>query len=211
MIEIYYALIPGKLSSALFDQLLAEFPESVQHRIVRQKRRQKVHGRLFGYLLLKRIIDDKRFSVDWANLTYQANGKPSISRLLDFNISHSGQMVICVVSLDLKVGIDVERIRTIDVPSYGFCLNTPELEQILAQPDSVMEFYRLWTQKEAAVKADGIGLKMPMRNIQVDTHSATWDGNQWFLQELQIDKDYVVHLAVNAPMKKCNIRHISLA
>lgn len=210
MTEIYYTRIPEEITPASFTQLLAEFPEPVQRRIIGQKRRKKVYSRLFGYLLLKRILDDKYFPADLTTLTYQANGKPFISRLLDFNISHSGEMVACVVSDELKVGIDVERMRTIDVASYSCCLNTSELEQIMARPNTVSAFYRLWTQKEAAVKADGIGLKMPMRTIQVDTQRASWGSGQWYLQELQIDKDYVVHLASNAPMKKCNVRCIAL-
>jgi len=104
-------------------------------------------------------------------------GKPALSNPqgmppgVEFNISHSGGLVLLAATLGTPVGIDLE------VPRPGV-----ELQEILERffsPGEVAEwhrlpaslrsdgFYSLWTRKEAVVKALGRGLSLPLDSFQV--------------------------------------------
>jgi 4'-phosphopantetheinyl transferase len=91
---------------------------------------------------------------------------------LRFNLSHSHELALVVVARDRDVGIDVERQRVL-----------PDLERIVARFFSAAEraalerlsadhrpdvFFRLWTLKEAYLKASGDGFSRNVQDIVVD-------------------------------------------
>lgn len=74
------------------------------------------------------------------------HGKPRLAEVsprLEFNLSHSGDLVLVAVSGEFEVGVDVERVR----PKRG------------------EGFYRRWARHEARVKCLGLGL---LRAREVD-------------------------------------------
>lgn len=82
----------------------------------------------------------------------------NISKIVSFNVSHSGEYVAIAVSFDseINVGIDIEFIQD-DFPILeAKSLVFSESEQALIS-SSVIEFFRLWTKKEALIKAIGYG------------------------------------------------------
>ncbi|KAI0512114.1 hypothetical protein KFK09_012750 [Dendrobium nobile] len=94
---------------------------------------------------------------------------------LHFNISHSSSLVACAVTVDLQVGIDVEdkqRKLKHDVLSFARRFFSPnEVEFLHGTSDPLIqqqEFVKLWTLKEAYVKALGRGFSAaPFRNFTV--------------------------------------------
>ncbi|KAH0461778.1 hypothetical protein IEQ34_009353 [Dendrobium chrysotoxum] len=94
---------------------------------------------------------------------------------LHFNISHSSSLVACAVTVDLQVGIDVEdkqRKLKHDVLSFARRFFSPnEVEFLHGMSDPLIqqqEFVKLWTLKEAYVKALGRGFSAaPFRNFTV--------------------------------------------
>ena len=82
---------------------------------------------------------------------------------LEFNVSHSGQMAACAVTLRHTVGVDVESTtRRADPKVAGHFLSPSELALFLDAEDEARRelFYRYWTLKEAYAKALGSGLSM---------------------------------------------------
>ena len=94
--------------------------------------------------------------------------KPYLSRGPEFNISHSGGVVVCAVD-DRPVGIDVEEIRAVrdrdGLASRYFC--SEEIEKMKASADPKLEFLRIWTKKEACLKLTGEGLTRDLCEINV--------------------------------------------
>ncbi len=90
---------------------------------------------------------------------------------LEFNLSHSDQAALFVFAAGRRVGIDVERIHSrTDVMGLGKQVFTePEIERLSAAPEQEREdlFFTVWTQKEAFIKAVGLGLSAPLREITV--------------------------------------------
>ena len=92
-------------------------------------------------------------------LTAHARGLP-----LNFNISHSGDVLLVALSRSAEVGVDVERVRA--VPEWrtiaGRMFDAVARNRLLAEvacgADEGDAFIREWCRLEAAVKATGIGI-----------------------------------------------------
>lgn len=103
-----------------------------------------------------------------------AHGKPFVrgsEREVRFNRSHSGDWVLIAISEEREVGIDVELARRdIDVLELGrTVLTSSELGALRALHDEARRaaFFRVWTRKEAALKAWGVGLHLEPREVEV--------------------------------------------
>lgn len=92
---------------------------------------------------------------------YQFNefNKP-ISKDKFFNISHSKGYVAFVMD-DVPIGIDIEKIRDVDPALIDFVSSEEEQKYIR----SAENFYEIWTNKEALVKAIGTGIKQRINEI----------------------------------------------
>lgn len=96
-------------------------------------------------------------------------GKPEIEAPplpLRFNISHSTAMIVCAVTLDADLGVDVEYIernnRLQKIAEHKFAPS--EYRELLSQPADNFKkrFFDYWTLKEAYIKAVGDGLSIPL-------------------------------------------------
>ncbi len=98
-------------------------------------------------------------------------GKPFLKDSnIQFNMSHSYNMVYYIVAHNYKVGIDIEfHDNTLDVMELSNLVLTPK-EITLLESFSIEEryktFYTLWARKEALVKAIGKGLSYPINTIE---------------------------------------------
>ena len=116
----------------------------------------------------------------------RSKGKPYLEGApLEFNLSHSGNVALVVVSWARQVGVDVEQLRPMpDLDSLAprVC-NERELASImgLAQADRERAFFALWTRKEALAKATGEGIAAVFRN---DGDPPAAMDNGWTLVEV---------------------------
>jgi len=83
------------------------------------------------------------------------NNKP-ISKKTYFNISHSKEYVALAIA-SKPVGVDVEQIRPYQKELIDFFSNEPIRDE--------ESFFRVWTMKEAILKADGVGLNGNIKSI----------------------------------------------
>ncbi|MGH3160073.1 MAG: 4'-phosphopantetheinyl transferase family protein [Streptosporangiaceae bacterium] len=88
------------------------------------------------------------------------------------SVSHSGDSVVVAVGTGIKaVGVDVELIDpALDVAELAsIALTEPEIRALapLAASDRVSAFVRLWTRKEALLKALGVGLEHPPDQVNM--------------------------------------------
>lgn len=78
-----------------------------------------------------------------------------------FNISHSGDYVLCAVS-NAPVGADIERIRQVEENLIRYVCTEEELQYTLSDEIQAAEkwrrFFRIWTAKEAYFKYCGTGI-----------------------------------------------------
>ncbi|HEY5602552.1 MAG TPA: 4'-phosphopantetheinyl transferase superfamily protein, partial [Gammaproteobacteria bacterium] len=108
--------------------------------------------------------------------TFNQYGKPEIDsaqnpRALRFNVSHSHHMAAFIFTLGKCVGIDIEFIKPLR-NMHGLVKHVcgpRELEEFNALDieERREAFFRLWTRKEAFIKAKGQGLSMGLRTIYI--------------------------------------------
>lgn len=143
---------------AVFQFLLKFSPPEKQQRILRQRIKQNAVNMAIGGALARYMLWKKFGITPDAKIAYGEFGKPYLPDYPEahFNISHSGQFVVCAVC-DSPVGVDVQEItpyRT-DIATK-VCSNT-ELAQIEATTNQAAGFTKIWTMKEATAKVKGLG------------------------------------------------------
>lgn len=105
---------------------------------------------------------------DRVEFATEPSGRPLIvpcgrRRPPDFSLSHSGEWaLVAVAPPGARVGVDVERVSAeLDWLAMARALYRPEeVDRLLAAPPARRrgDYFRLWTAKEAYIKADGVGL-----------------------------------------------------
>ena len=104
-------------------------------------------------------------------------GKPFLkNNNIQFNMSHSHDIVSYIVALNYKVGIDIElQDDNLDVQELSNLVFTPtecEFFTALETKAKFEFFYNLWTKKESLIKANGQGLSYPINTIEAMTLSS---------------------------------------
>jgi 4'-phosphopantetheinyl transferase len=98
-------------------------------------------------------------------------GKPAVTKDcgLKFNLSNSPGLVVCLIAKGVEVGVDVEPYeRTEQIAEVATeVFSPPELGQLaeLDRGDRLARGLSLWTLKEAYVKATGLGMSFPLKEV----------------------------------------------
>jgi 4'-phosphopantetheinyl transferase len=127
-----------------------------------------------------RLVLAQHLDLDPKALSFVSNefGKPRLANAkpVHFNLSHSGDRAVLAVSDAAPVGIDLERIRSVDhVDLAKRYFHPNELAAIVGRLDAADQrraFFLIWTLKEAVVKALGCGLSIPLCSFDVSIVSA---------------------------------------
>lgn len=108
---------------------------------------------LKSWLMLFDDVEMSRYQdLEWK---YNEHGKPYLEGGPYFSISHC-KAGIAVAIDDQPIGIDIETIRHANEDLVERTMN--EKERLGIRELGMREFTRLWTQKEAIVKAEGTGI-----------------------------------------------------
>ena len=127
-----------------------------------------------------RIILAKYLKKNPRQLTflYHSHGKPALQDTsnVEFNLSHSKNLALLAVGLNQPMGIDVEFFSARSYEGIGkHIFSEQELHSLQELPLSLkpLGFFNLWTQKEALIKACGLGLSYPTKEFNVPIFPAT--------------------------------------
>lgn len=103
---------------------------------------------------------------------YEEKGKPYLPGGPSFNQSHSKDRLMIAVSASCRLGVDIEEMRQVrlmlGIADKNFAPD--EAARLHAVPANERRriFFRIWTRKEAFLKALGVGLTHPLRSFSVD-------------------------------------------
>ncbi len=155
--------------SAELEALLSCQEQQKMNRLRRPDDRQRS---LLGRGVL-RLVLGAWLGLDPAALRFAAgpNGKPQLlhpgpstpqGKMPQFNISHSGELILLAFHAAAPVGVDVERQQP-DLdwrPIARRCLAPAQVESLLALPpaEAASAFVECWCALEAGLKARGVGL-----------------------------------------------------
>ena len=143
-------------------------------------------------LMLKEGLETMGYGLrDWQ---FNEHGKPFIPGGPYFSISHCKEGIAVAIS-DEPIGIDIEGIRHADEELIRRTMN--EEERLWVTGDGLRvtgdglrdrRFTRLWTQKEAVVKAIGTGI------VSFEQLQTILDNGQWALETFETEK-YIYSIA----------------
>lgn len=151
------------------------------------------------------------------------HGKPELAgtlkQRLQFNLSHSGDLALVAISSVAPVGVDVEQIRPMsDAVRLAERFFKPAESRALGQcPESERQaaFFRMWTRKEALLKATGQGIAYGLERFEVSCEHGkallAVDGNtaktrEWTLHDWSPTAGYLAAVAIERPDALFTIR-----
>jgi 4'-phosphopantetheinyl transferase len=196
MVYIYYAYIDEANHNELIREHLPRFSKEYQEKVLRFHRWQDAQLSLIGRLLLMCGMKDLDKKVAYFQLEYTDYSKPFFSNLdLKFNISHSGNLVICALSETFDIGIDVELMKDIKIENFSNQMTVYEWGKVMQASCQKTTFYEYWTQKEAVVKAHGKGLSIPLKSFEIQNDTVILDNDNFYTKKIELDAQYKIALA----------------
>ena len=203
---LYYKVSQERICSAQQSEQIAnwveELPLNKQQQIKKLRQPNDQLLSLAGLQLLKIAMpefSDQPFSLD--QLQFPAQAKPFFAGNIDFNISHSKDIVCCVISSTTKVGIDIELQRAVkDATLNKFLNDTPDSRKNNGTENDVYQFFNLWTKNEAIIKAANHGSIYNMKDIKLEHNGGYYQNNFWYTYPVDIvsaeeNKEYTCHIA----------------
>ncbi|MBM4314623.1 MAG: 4'-phosphopantetheinyl transferase superfamily protein [Deltaproteobacteria bacterium] len=209
MILILHTQIGERLSGRDWELHLEKMPGAIRMRISRYSRWEDRQAGLFGKLLLAEGLRRCGYPAHLDNLVWDASGRPFLDGDLDLNISHSGDYAVCALGWAARLGVDIEKVRPIDVADFRTQMSQGQWEAIMTAENRIDTFFRFWTQKEAVTKADGRGIAIPLEGIVLDGGKAFLDAAAWDVREVVIADGYRCHLATDSRDPEIRIEGVS--
>lgn len=156
----------------------------------------------------------ENISPKYIEFSYNEFGKPFLlDTFLQFNVSHSHELIVYAFTLHHRIGVDVEKIDkeySEEVAKRFF--SESESTELLALPLTVRKenFYKIWAKKEALIKATGLGMRLPLESFTVSMNKAieevTLQHEIWQLHYLQLDTAYQAAFATEQKVREIVIR-----
>lgn len=195
--KVYIASTKELEDEQVFQSLYQTVSKERRDKIDRLKFPKDKRLSLAAEVLLKKALAQN--GIDEFELEVGENGKPYLkegshlecSHCVYFNLSHSEERVLCVIS-DKEAGCDVEKIKDTDykIARHFFTKEEYDLienytikttgneeapEQLTHDGDTALKleeekqkqymFFRLWTLKESFMKATGLGMKLSLKDF----------------------------------------------
>lgn len=219
-IDVYYThLRQDQLPPVEELNLLSE--EERQHFEKLRRIEDRVSYAKAHILLRKSLQKYLLFPAAEIGFTKSSSGKPFLNLptrfpKIEFNITHCETLVACAMALS-PVGIDAEsRCRVLEPETIDFILHHRERSELESfnRKEWSETALRIWTCKEAALKALGIGLQIEPRQVLVNLADPHFPSADIFDQEHQLSHrlnlypNLIAHtdhvLTVACPDPKCN-------
>jgi 4'-phosphopantetheinyl transferase len=211
-VQVWYVDLAVWDSSA--NQLLGVLNTEEQERAARFKFPAPRNQFVISRALLRRALG-LYLRVDEPQVQFRTStkGKPELAddRGLRFNLSHTEGATVFAIARKRNVGIDVERIRdnpdVMELAARFF--SGEEVQWLRSQPTTEISasFFRVWTGKEAYIKAQGDGLSKLLSSFSVlpsdegsrlrlNVYDDPEESKRWRMYKLDLGLDLQAALAV---------------
>ncbi|MBC3789461.1 4'-phosphopantetheinyl transferase family protein [Spirosoma utsteinense] len=201
--HLYFATIDA-LSPDTFQNHLLKLPDFERSKVAKYHRPQDAYLSVLGKALLMKGLSNYGYDADLkANYKLTAFGRPYLLNGPGFNISHSSDVAVCVIA-ENKIGVDVEKVRDIELDGFADYFSPAEWDSIQRATNPFVEFYTLWCKKEAVIKADGKGLSNSLEKVVTLTDKTELSGNIYYTRMHLIHPDYIVATAYTSDHEVTN-------
>lgn len=191
MVQVLYSSICRENHTRLLKEYFSLLDQVAKDRTLRCRRWQDAQLTLLGRLLIIKGLEISGLKVGLDNLLYSPFGKPyfDMSNCVFFNVSHSEEIVVCAYCKH-DVGIDIEYRKAINIEDFRFQMSPNEWQRVQNSGDKITSFYKYWTEKEAVIKAVGMGLSIPLTSFEVVEGYTQLENRKFFVHNLHIKDGY---------------------
>jgi len=181
-------------------------------------------GRALLRKMLGDILDYDPFQIKIESNNYRKLFLSNVEQQhLHFNLSHSEDYIIYAFCFNDDVGIDIEKIdptiNHLEIANNYFSADEiAYLKNSSDQNRGVERFFRIWTRKEALLKAMGIGLLLDLKKINVTTDSIDLSKMKiklpsdilkyWTINDLFIHNQFKVAVAYSGAPRQVTVRSL---
>ncbi|WP_428741193.1 4'-phosphopantetheinyl transferase family protein [Tenacibaculum sp.] len=206
-VYIFYSKIDEVKHESLLQSNLHLFSEDYQDKLLRYRRWQDVQLSLIGRLLVKKGMSFFNQEIEFQEFFFTKYNKPYFENNdVSFNISHSGEMVVVyMTNKEENIGIDIEENHKLKIEDFKNQMTDYEEGKIFNSKDPLNEFFLYWTQKEAALKAHGNGLLVPLKSFEIKEGKTLIESDKYYVTEIKLKEGYSCHVA---SQQKINKEHI---
>ena len=178
-------------------------------------RNSYIAGRGLLRLILGLYLDKSPSNI---HFDYGPQGKPVLAKQhvssLNFNLSHSNNLVLLAFSCNRDVGVDIEYHRYLmdwqGIAKYYFAPGEQSALKKLPPEQQQHAFFDCWTRKEAYIKALGGGLSIPLDQFEVSlapnqparlisVEGKTEKSKRWSMVGIDTQSNYSAALVVEGP------------
>ncbi|MCD0472713.1 4'-phosphopantetheinyl transferase superfamily protein [Flavobacterium sp. JAS] len=212
MIYVYYSYLSEENHESLLKNDLPKFPLHYQEKIKRYRRWEDAQLSLLGRVLLFKGIEEiYNYNAYDKVMQHTKYNKPYFEdNSIRFNISHSGEIVVCVFGSEHEVGIDIEMISDIKIEDFRFQMTKTEWDNITFSKNKQRAFFDYWTQKEAVIKAHGSGLTIPLESFEILDNTTTINDEKFSLKKIEIDKKYKCYISLKENISEISIKKYNI-
>lgn len=161
---------------------------STQEKERAEKLQQAKSQRIFVYTrsILRELLA-RYLSVSPQEILFSVSplGKPFLIKeqnllSIEFNLSHSGDIILFAFTRECPIGVDIERIRPklnyLDIAKRFFSKDEVVALTNFSEHEQLAAFFHCWSRKEAIIKALGKGLSHHLNSftVSVDPQEYNW-------------------------------------
>lgn len=167
----------------------------------------------YNYVLSKQLIKYglKYFGYgddDLNDIKCTTYNKPYLNNEISFNISHSQDICVCIFSDEMLVGADIEKIVPISLLDFQDAFSSKQMDEILKSENALDTFFRYWTRKEAAIKGEGLGMNINLKDVELNDNYVKVHERNWHFKEVELDPGYVTTIVSDVVMNSLQIERI---
>ncbi len=216
--NVYSISIRDGINEDSLKYWIEKISEKKKERVKKYKCIDDKKRSIYGELLLRHVlVHEMRIKNEKIVIDLDFNGKPYLKGISNvfFNISHSGEYVICAVD-SYPIGVDIELIDSAEVIVSNKIFTENERKLILAKEEMKnILFCQFWTLKECYLKYKGVGLRIPLTSISfvvngddIKMESRTED-NIYFSSGMFMEQ-YWISVCAEVEHELNNIKHLSI-
>lgn len=194
MIEVVFTTLK-EMNTSKYTHYLSLMPETLRDEILKYRVKEDRYRTLLGKILVLNYFE-KNTQFDLSSLKKTSYHRPYIDNSeIDFNISHSQSYVVSAFAKNNAIGIDIEEInKEINIDAFKDVFRESEFKEIHNASNPIEYFYKLWTIKEAVLKAIGRGFIDNPKEVIISEESASYKGKVYHI--LSFEKEgYICSLA----------------
>lgn len=164
-----YALDLGQLTQSQWEDRMETLSRQRQEKAQNCRREEDRIRSIGAGWLLQYALEQAGVGKDAQQMCQNPYGKPELMKQpVQFSLSHGGSWAVCAVG-ETPVGVDVESPRcSMEVAARWFPEEEVSLVEKLPAEEQKWALCRLWTAREAFLKALGCGLTVPMKSFGVE-------------------------------------------